>query len=143
MVFSKNNKKRKEKSSSKRHKASRNFVIALSVVSIIGFTGIFLESLFFIRINDYIETLWLITLGSGLAFETSLRELKKIETIGLTSDSLGKITMLVVGGIAIIAGILSLPQINVQNPSFLAVKGIISILAIIFIIIQTWVTKRD
>jgi hypothetical protein len=51
--------------------------------------------------------------------------------------------MLIVGGIAVIAGILSLPQINIQNPAFLAVKGIISILAIIFIILQTWVAEKD
>ncbi len=132
-------KKRKEKKL--KNRASRNFVIALSLVSIIGFLSIVLESLFYLNISGYIETLWLIVLGVGLALETTIKELKLIKKKGLTPEYLGKITMLIVGSLAIIAGILSLPQINIQNASFLAVKGIISILAIIFIILQTWVTE--
>ncbi len=133
----------KNKEADKRRITSRNFVIALSLVSIIGFASIVLESLFYIDIKGYIETLWLVTLGLGLVFETSIKEIRKIKRKGLTSEILGKITMIVVGSIASIAGILSLPQINIQNASFLAVKGIISILAIIFIILQTWITKKS
>lgn len=119
-----------------------NFLIAMSVVSIIGFLSIISESIFFISIKGYIETLWLITLGVGLIFETSLRELRKIKKKGLDSILLGKVTMIVIGSMAIIAGLLSLPQISLNNPSFLAVKGIISIIAIIFIIIETWVKPK-
>jgi hypothetical protein len=125
----------------KKNKSSRNFVIALSVVSIIGFLSIMIESLFYLDVSGYIDTLWLIVLGLGLILETTIKELKLIKRKGLTSDYLGKITMIIVGSLAIIAGILSLPQINVQNASFLAVKGIISILAIIFIILQTWIAE--
>lgn len=136
-------KTRKRDKKISRRKTSRNFVIALSIVSIIGFLSIVLESLFLLDISEYIETLWLIVLGLGLILETTIKELKSIKKRGLTSEYLGKITMIVVGSIAIIAGILSLPQINIQNASFLAVKGIISILAIIFIILQTWITETD
>lgn len=137
-------KKKEEKKAEQKvlkNKTSRNFVIALSVVSIIGFLSIVLDTIFSVKINDYIETLWLIALGIGLIFETSLAELKKVKVKGLTADLLGKITMLIIGSIAVIAGILSLPQIAIQNPVFFAVKGIVSILAIIFIILQTWVTE--
>ncbi len=134
-------KKDLKKSSNRR--TSRNFVIALSVVSMIGFLSIMIESLFYFDVSGYIDTLWLVVLGLGLILETTIKELKSVKRRGLTSDYLGKITMVIVGSLAIIAGILSLPQINVQNASFLAVKGIISILAIIFIILQTWVTKSD
>lgn len=121
--------------------ASRNFVIALSIVSMVGFLSIMIESLFYWDVSGYIDTLWLIALGLGLILETTIKELRLIKKRGLTSDYLGKITMIIVGSMAIIAGILSLPQIDVQNASFLAIKGIISILAIIFIILQTWVTE--
>lgn len=127
----------------KKSKASRNFVIALSVVSIIGFLSIMLSSLFYINISGYIDTLWLFTLGLGLILEASIKEIRGLRETGLTSEMLGKITMLIVGSIAVIAGILSLPQINIQNASFLAIKGIISILAIIFIILQTWVAEKE
>lgn len=127
----------------KKSKTSKNFVIALSLVSIIGFLSIVLESLFFLNITGYIDTLWLIVLGFGLILETTIKELKSVKIKGLTPEYLGKITMVVVGSLAIIAGILSLPQINIQNPSFLAVKGIISILAIVFIILQTWIAESE
>jgi len=133
-------KKEKPKCEAKR-KTSKSFVIALSVVSIIGFLSIALESLFSVNMKGYIETLWLVVLGFGLILETTIKELKLIKKKGLTPEYLGKITMIVVGSIAIIAGILSLPQINILNASFLAVKGIISVLAIIFIILQTWITE--
>ena len=93
--------------------------------------------------DNYIESLLLITLGTGLILETSLKELKKIKKQGLTPEVLGKITMIVVGALAIIAAVLSIPQINIEHPTFLAIKGIVSILAIIFIIIQTWVSEKD
>jgi len=133
--------KKEDKKSSLKRKTTKSFVIALSLVSIIGFLSIVLESLFSVDMTGYIETLWLVVLGFGLILETTIRELKLIKKKGLTPEYLGKITMIVVGSIAIIAGILSLPQINILNASFLAVKGIISILAIIFIILQTWITE--
>lgn len=132
----------KEDKPKKKSNTSKSFVIALSIVSIISFLSIILESLFYVNINEYMEMLWLATLGIGLILETSFKELKKIKK-GLNSELLGKLTMIIVGAIAFFAGLLSLPQINIQNPSFLAVKGIISILAILLIIIQTWITKRD
>lgn len=116
----------------------RWFVIALSLVSIIGFLNIVFESLFDWSFANYIETLWLTILGASLILQTSVDELREIKKNGLTSEYLGKITMIIIGTIAIIAGALSLPQANLQNATFLAVKGIISLLAIIFIILQTW-----
>ncbi|MBU0958478.1 MAG: hypothetical protein KKB31_00895 [Nanoarchaeota archaeon] len=126
----------------KRSNASRKFVIALSIVSIIGFLSITSESLFNFSFVEYIDSLWLLALGLGLILETSLSELKKIKKRGMTPEMLGKVTMLVVGTLAVIAAVLSVPQINIQSPTFLAVKGIVSILAIIFIIIQTWVSEK-
>jgi len=138
--MAKNNRQKKVK---RRSKASRKFIIALSIVSIIGFLSIVSESLFNFSIEDYIESAWLLALGLGLILETSIGELKKIKKQGMTSDMLGKVTMLVVGALAVIAAILSIPQINVQSPTFLAVKGIISILAIVFIILQTWISEKE
>ncbi len=127
----------------RKSKASHSFVIALSIVSIVGFVSIVTESLFSYSINPYIESAWLIALGAGLIFETSVRELKSIKDDGLGPEMLGKLTMMIVGIIAIIAAIWSLPQIKSAQPVFLAIKGIVSILAIIFIIIQTWITKKE
>lgn len=135
--------KKKLKAPERISKASRKFVIALSVVSIIGFLSITTESLFGFSIVDYVESAWLLTLGLGLILETSIAELKRIKRRGITSEMLGKVTMIVVGSMAIVASLLSLPQLYVQHSTFLAIKGIISILAIIFIIVQTWISKKE
>jgi len=129
------------KKKKKTESTSRKFIIALSIVSILGFLSIIIKSFFYFDVSNYLETGLLVVLGTGLILETSLKEFKKIKKKGLTSEMLGKVTMVVVGALSIIAGILSLPQLNIQHSSFLAVKGIISILAVIFIIIQTWVTE--
>jgi len=125
----------------KRKRVSTNFVIALAIVSIIGFSVIMLQSLFYINISDYQETLLLVVLGASLMLETTRKELRQIKRKGLDSNNLGKITMLIVGFFAIVAGIFSLPFLLINHPVFLAIKGIISILAIIFIIVETWVTR--
>lgn len=129
------------KKQEKNNKVSKGFVTALAIVSIIGFLTIVSESLFYINIGEYLGTMWLVVLGIGLIFESSPKQLRKIKKKGLTPENLGKLIMVVVGGLAVFAGLLSLPQINITNPSFLAVKGIISLLAIVFIIIETWVIE--
>jgi hypothetical protein len=136
-------KRKNNKIGVRRSRASRKFILALSIVSIIGFLSIMTASLFNFSIDDYVESLWLLVLGIALILETSIKEIEKVKRAGVSSNMLGKITMIVVGGIAVVAAILSLPQINIQHATFLAVKGIISILAIIFIIIQTWISKKE
>ncbi|MBU0906946.1 MAG: hypothetical protein KKE05_02190, partial [Nanoarchaeota archaeon] len=66
---------------------------------------------------------------------------EKIRSIkyGLNSGNFTHLTTAIIGAIAIVAGIFSLPPLRVEAPGFLAVKGIISIIAIIVIVIQTWV----
>ena len=77
--------KKKLKVGERKSKASRKFIIALSVVSIIGFLSITTESLFGISIADYVESAWLLALGLGLILETSIEELRKIKRRGMTS----------------------------------------------------------
>ena len=49
-------------------------------------------------------------------------------------------TTLVVGLMALVAGILRI--VGVENLAFSAIQGLISIIAIIFIIVETWVIKE-
>jgi uncharacterized membrane protein HdeD (DUF308 family) len=136
----KRNKKRIKKL---KQKNSSSFVIALSVVSILGFLNIVLHSFFNFNFTNYMDTLWLLVLGIALILDSTIKELKLIKKKGLNSNYLGKITMIIIGVIAIIAGILSLPQINIQSSSFLAIKGVVGILAITLIILQTWVLNKN
>ncbi|MBT4257802.1 hypothetical protein HOD88_01295 [archaeon] len=111
------------------------FTMALAVVSIIGFLEIATGSFFGFGFGNYIEFLWLVVLGTGFILQSKPKSLTKKKR----EDTVTPITSLVVGCLAVIAGLLSLPFIGIMHPVFLATKGVISVIAIIFIVLETWV----
>ncbi len=123
-------------------KVSQKFVIALSIVSILGFLGIASKTILNQDIGNYIESLWLLVIGLGLIIEARIKTLKSLSK-KLTSNNFTHLTTAIIGFIAIFAALFSLPllKIQIQNPVFDAIKGIISIIAIAVIIIQTWILE--
>src|SRR3989344_6895902 len=113
--------------------ASNKFVSTLAIVSIVGFVGIVSYTLFGKDINNYVEAFWIFVIGVGLLIESKAWTLKRIKEEGFTHSNFVNLTTGIVGVIAIIAGILSLPPIRVDTPGFLAVKGIMGIIAIVVI----------
>lgn len=121
--------------------ASDKFVMILAIVSIIGFIEIVSYTLFDFSLRNYVEPFWMITIGIGFILEGQINTLKKLRKDGLNPTNFTHLTTLIIGVIAIITGILSFPQINVISTGFLAVKGILSLLAIVIIVVQTWIVK--
>jgi len=119
---------------------SQKFVTALAIVSILGFFGIVSQSFFDFDSGKYIESFLMLIIGVGLIIEAKVKKLKSLSK-KLTSNNITHLTTVIIGLIAIIAGIFSFPAINFSNPSFVAIKGIISIIAIAVIIIQTWIIE--
>ena len=132
---------KKEAGLGRRITASNKFVTILALVSIIGFAGIVSETLFNYSIRDYITALWMFIIGIGFIFEGQLSTLKRVRVEGLTPTNFTHLITLIIGLLAIFTGIFSLPQISLQNQGFLAVKGIVSIVAILVIVVQTWVVR--
>jgi len=118
------------------------FIAILSIVSIIGFSGVVTDTLFNININHYIEALWMLIIGFGLLIEVKFKSLKSIYNQGLTRNNFNNIITIIIGFFAVFAGLFSFPQLRIESPSFLAIKGILSIIAISIIVIQTWFIKR-
>jgi len=119
-------------------RVSQKFVTALAIVSILGFFGIVSQSFFEFDSSEYIESFLMLIIGAGLIIEAKVKKLKSLSK-GLTSNNITHLTTVIIGTIAIIAGIFSFPTIRITNAPFLAIKGIISIIAIVVIIIQTWI----
>jgi len=121
-------------------KVSHHFITMLAIVSILGFLGIASKTILSKDITAYVESLWMLIIGLGLIIEAKIKSLKSISK-KLTSNNLTHLITIIIGVIAILAALLSLPllRIQIQNPAFSAIKGIISIIAIIIIIIQTWI----
>ena len=119
-------------------RVSSKFISILSIVSILGFIGIVSITLFSFDMSNYIEALWMLIIGTGVIIESKIKKLKSLSE-GLNSNNFTHLTTIIIGIIAIIAGIFSFPFIRIEVPAFLAIKGIVSIIAIIVIVLQTWV----
>jgi len=123
-------------------KVSPRFVTALSIVSIVGFVGILSETLFNYDLKFYVEAILMFVIGIGMVIEVKWSELKSVRQ-GLDRENFTDITTVVIGFVAVVAGIFSLPFFRIDNPSFSAIKGIVAIIAIVIIVIQTWVIDRN
>ena len=117
---------------------SQKFVTALAIVSILGFVGIMSQSFFGFDSSGYIECFLMLIIGAGLIVEAKVKKLKSLSK-GITSNNITHLTTVIIGFIAIVAGVFSFPLIKIVNPAFLAIRGIISVIAIAVIIIQTWI----
>ncbi len=121
-------------------RVSEKFVIALAFVSIVGFLGIVSQTIIGYDISMYVEAIWMLTIGVGFIIEAQIKKLKSLRR-GLTSNNFSHLTTIIIGLIAIIAGIFSFPFLRFMNPAFVAIKGIVSLVAVIVIIIQIWVNE--
>lgn len=132
---------KKKKKSKEKSKVSSSFVTILALVSIMSFLSIIFKSLFNFELSIYIESLILLALGIGFIIESDPKRLFKTARKRLNEKEFSEITTFVIGFLAAISGILSFPFINLEHFIFSAIKGVISIIAIIFIAIETWVIK--
>lgn len=130
-----------EKPEKKKTKASHKFVIALALVSIIGFAGIVSSTLFNFNLSFYVEALLMVIIGIGFIIEGEVTKLGRIKHEGLSPKNFTKLTTVIIGVLAIFTGVFSFPAIRIEASGFLAVKGIIAVIAIIIIVIQTWITE--
>ena len=131
---------KKKKVTKKESKTSTFFVSILAIVSIMGFAAIISESFFEFNITPYVDSLLLLAIGIGFIIESNPKKMFNKKG-GLSSSDFPKLTTFVIGSLAIISGFLSLPLIGLQHFIFLAIKGLISIIVIIFIVVETWFLK--
>lgn len=129
---------KKEEVKSRKTKITHRFITALSIVSILEFAAVVSSTLFSFDLNNYSEAFLMIIVGGGLIMEAKLKSFQSLSK-GLNKNNFTHLTTVIIGLIALIAGVFSFPPIRIEAPGFLAIKGIIAIIAIIVIIIQTWI----
>lgn len=122
-------------------KLSHKFVMILAIVSILGFMAIISETIFNKDIEMHIQALWMVAIGIGMIAEAEIKSLRKIPDEGLTPNNFTHLITTIIGAITIVVGIFSFPNFNIINPTFHAMRGIISIIAIIVIVVQTWLVE--
>ena len=122
------------------------FLDFLAIVSIIGFTGIFINSLTGFDLTGWTDGFLFIVLGVALMLSGGVQFLFQYFEDGLTSEEITKLMTIIVGGSAFIVGIFAFP-LNIftgvrQIPLVGGVKTLVSFLAIVVITIDTWVARK-
>ncbi|MCA9487999.1 MAG: hypothetical protein KC516_03490 [Nanoarchaeota archaeon] len=138
MAQKKSVKKKELRKKEKKSMRVFTFGSVLAIVSIVGFSQLILKSFFNFSIDHYSGFLLLTILGVGFIIQSQPKKLFNSNT----GEPVNDITSLVIGALAIISGVLSLPFVQVNHPVVSAIPGIISIIAIIFIILETWVINN-
>lgn len=120
-------------------KVKINFIKILAIISILGFIGIALDSFKIIDLRNEIVGLTFVLVGIGLFIEGNIRSFFKMFRNGLTKSEVSHIMAIVMGFFGILAGMLTI--FNVQNETFEIIKAILSIAIIIIIAVETWLVK--
>ncbi len=126
----------------KKKEGAKTFQSVLSLISIVGFIGIISETLLYLEITNYVKFAWMTIMGIGLFIEAdSWKLIKKIKNKGFEDENFHRLVTSTIGALATIIGILTFPLWNITSPGFLAIKGTISIIAVLYIFFQTWFIK--
>jgi len=122
-----------------KRKVGTTFAGVLAFISIAGFLEIISKGLFNYSFIEYSSSLWLFIMGVGFLISSRPKNLYETTKRQITETAFARLTTLVVGLLAIVSAILTLPQINITHPALGTTSAIISIIAILFIIAQTWI----
>ena len=80
-------------------------------------------------------------IGFGIFTQTKFSAIRSLR-YGITNYNFPNLITELIGFLAIISAILVFPKIGVVHHSILTIKGILAVIAILIIFIQTWISKR-
>jgi hypothetical protein len=123
-------------------KEATKFAGIMSLISIIGFANIITQSLFEISITPYFNSVLLFLIGIGFMMAARPKNLYEGSKRYFTETSVARLTTFVIGLLSIAASVLTLPEVSLVHPALETIKSIISVIAILFIVFQTWVLER-
>ncbi|MBU2523501.1 MAG: hypothetical protein KKE23_04415, partial [Nanoarchaeota archaeon] len=118
------------------------FTILLALISIAGFVGIISTSIFNYDLNGYIESFWIFLIGWGIFSHTKFSALKSLR-YGITQYNFPNLITELIGLLAILSAILTFPSVGITHNAIITMKGMMAIIAILIIFVQTWVVKKN
>ena len=126
-----------------KRKVGTKFVGVLALISIYGFTEIILQSLLDISIIEYSSSVWLIIMSIGFFLAARPKNLYETAKTSISENVFSRIVTLIIGLLALVSGVSSLPQVNIIHPALETIKAVIGVISVIFIILQAWVFDHD
>lgn len=124
-------------------KGYKKFLFFLIMIDLTWFASVMSDNLFNMNLQDYGEFAWIFLFSLGLIMVSDLKKLTNVRKKGLKSDIFASLVTFTIGVMALVVAIFSLPNIAIDSPTIRSVKGIIAMIAIIYVFLETWVVEES
>lgn len=124
-------------------KGYQKFLFFLVMIDLVGFGSIIADNFFDINLIAYGEFAWILLFSFAMIMLSDINKLISLGEKSFRSEHFASLVTCIIGIMAFFVAILSLPQINLTSPVIDSVKGIISIIAIVYIILEAWVIQTE
>jgi|GEM_PF-4912972 len=119
------------------------FLFFLIMIDLTWFASVVFDNLFGMTLQDYGEFAWILLFSLGMIIISDVKKIINIGRRGIRSDNFSSLVTFIIGVMALVVSILSLPQINVESPVLNSIKGIIALIAIMYVILEAWIIKAE
>lgn len=124
-------------------KGYKKFLFFLIMIDLTWFASVVFDNLFGMTLQDYGEFAWILLFSLGMIIISNVKKLASMARLGFRSDNFSSLVTFVVGIMAFVVAILSLPKIDIDSPIMNSIKGIIALIAIIYVILEAWIIKTE
>jgi len=124
-------------------KGYKKFLFFLIMIDLTWFGSVVLDNLFGLSFQDYGEFAWTFLFAAALILMSDLKRIARMGVEGFDAENFSSLATFIIGIVALITAILSLPQIAVESPTMNATKGIIALIAIIYVFLDALILKKQ
>jgi hypothetical protein len=112
------------------------------LIDLVWFFTVVADYLLGMKTSVYFDFFWVLLFAMGLLIISDVNKIWNIRHEGWHSENFANLITFVIGILAIITAFASLPSIHKSSPVFTAIKGILALIAIFYVVIETWLVKR-
>lgn len=123
-------------------KAYKKFLFFLILIDLAWFSSVAADNLLGLKLQEYGEFAWTFLFAMGMIIVSDLKKVFGITAKGISSENFSSIVTFMIGVLALITAVLSLPQIALDNPVMRAVKGIVALIAIIYVLLDALILEK-
>ena len=123
-------------------KGYQKFLFFLVMIDLTWFASVALDNLVGLQLQAYGEFAWTLLFSLGLIIISDVKKIVGIGRKGIKTDNFSNLVTFIIGVLAFVVAILSLPQINIVSPTMNSVKGIVALIAVSYVVIEIFFVKK-
>jgi len=124
------------------NKGYQKFLFFLIMIDLSGFAIAAFYNLAGINLKGYNEFAWTLLFSLGMIIISDVKKIIGMGRKGIRTDNFSSLVTFIIGVLAFVVAILSLPQFNIISPTMSAVKGIVALIAVSYVIIEAFIVKK-